>query len=815
MRIILKHTLKNIFRNPFRLMLMVFCLFCCAFVALLSLDMSGAIDSMLRSFLGNNAGNMDVACAGTGLTDELLCDPNLPENNHVIFYEYDNNFYTDLKDQYTYVHQEKINIYAFDFDDARKLNVINFEGVIPDGQVTISKELADHHKIGKGDTIQLYDEMNEYHDFKVFDVVEYKDTSLFSGYSAIISTGSMAELTPEMEPAEAMIDVKDDKTAKELADYVKEQYPSMNVLSIFDSDEIVMVKNIITKLMYSLLVICILMAIFVAISVSERIISERMSVVGTLRSVGVSSLTTTVILLLENMFYGLLGSILGCLAYKAVRSALLSLLVSNQSEGEFGEINPLFYLVVIILSMVVECLCPLKEVIKAANTPIRDLIFANKDTEYRFSKFGTAAGLLCAAAAVVIIFVPKSFALSFIQVGLIAFSLALLYPYIQYTVGKLLARLFEKLGWPIARLAATEVYSKKSTIGSAVLISTALALVMIVNLVGTSIKDVIMSDNFSSTNCITTDGKKDLSFYKCLENIDEITDIEYIYNSQGLFTINGIENRNTQIYGVPEGGLKYFVVTSGAVPLEDDEISLGEMVAKKNNVKVGDTIEVVFNSDSYYPVKKTLKVKTICDFSSRNISGLDILVSEKVIKEISDDKPDVINIQATDPDKVDEFIENNLGDIIVTSYTLKENHEEAGKAAAGLDGAIKGVMIYGTLIAFIGAVSSLLIGFEGRKRECAVLCSTSMPRKRLNRMLFLESFFSSGIAVLVAIPAGILMMIPVKVAFSFMSMQLRVLTGFSSFVWIILIMWVVFTLTSIFPIRALKKMKLAEQLKYE
>ena len=90
-----------------------------------------------------------------------------------------------------------------------------------------------------------------------------------------------------------------------------------------------------------------------------------------------------------------------------------------------------------------------------------------------------------------------------------------------------------------------------------------------------------------------------------------------------------------------------------------------------------------------------------------------------------------------------------------------------------------------------------------------------MPRKRLNRMLFLESFFSSGIAVLVAIPAGILMMIPVKVAFSFMSMQLRVLTGFSSFVWIILIMWVVFTLTSIFPIRALKKMKLAEQLKYE
>lgn len=816
MRIILKHTLKNIFRKPFRLMLMVFCLFCCAFVALMSLDMSGAIDSMLREFLGSNAGNMDVLVAGSNISDELLNDEHFPANKHMAFYEFDNSFYIDLKDQYTYVKKKNISIMAFDSDLGREMNVVRFDGDIPDGEVVISKELADYYEVKEGDTIALYDEMNNYHDFKIYQVIDYADSSLFAGYSAILNLNTMPELTPDMKIEEAIFDVEDDARSKEIVDYCKENYPNLTVISIFDSDSIVRVKDIITKLMFAMLAVCILMVIFVAISVSERIISERMSVVGTLRSVGVSSLTTTVILLLENIFYAVVGSVLGCLAYRAVRSALLKVLLSDQSDGKFGDISPSLYALVIVLSILVLCLCPLKEVIKAANTPIRDLIFSNKDTEYRFSKFGTAMGILCAIAAGVITFLPKAFYLSFAQVGLIVFALALLFPYIQYAVGKVLSKLFEKLGFPIARLAATEVYTKKSTVGSSVLIATALALVLVVNLVGTALKGVVISDNFSSTNYVTTMGNKEESFYRCIENVEGVTDVEYIYfGNDSMFKINGKENKSTRVIGVPEGGLKYYVISSGAVPLEENEISLGEQVAKDNGIKVGDTIEIEFNSESYYPITKTFTVKTLCDFSSRDISGLDILVNEKIVKEISDEYPDSINIVADDPKMVDEFIEDNLGDIIDKCYTLDEYHEEAKKAAFGFDGVIRGIMIFGMVIAFIGSVSSLLIGFEGRKRECAVLCSTSMPRKRLNRMLFLESFFSSGIAVLTAIPAGILMMFPVKVAFTFMSMQLKILTGFSSFVYIILIMWAVFTLTSLFPIRALKKMKLAEQLKYE
>ena len=48
----------------------------------------------------------------------------------------------------------------------------------------------------------------------------------------------------------------------------------------------------------------------------------------------------------------------------------------------------------------------------------------------------------------------------------------------------------------------------------------------------------------------------------------------------------------------------------------------------------------------YYPITKTFTVKTLCDFSSRDISGLDILVNEKIVKEISDEYPDSINIKS-------------------------------------------------------------------------------------------------------------------------------------------------------------------------
>lgn len=812
MRIIFKHTLKNIFKKPFRMLLMVFCLFSCAFVALLSLDMSGALDSMIGGFMGSFLGKAEMDINGTDIEETIFNDEKIMSENTLKLYSTENNYFDDLKDQYTFVHKETIYITGLDLDAGRDMEIVTFEKTPSADEAVVSEFLAERFGYKVGDTIKLYDELGDYHDYKIVEIPDLEKT-IFGKYGVCLNIEGYSKLVSEVRCDDIVVDVKDKDHVLDTVNYVKDNYPNATVNSVYGDVQTEFICNIITKLMFTLFAICVLMVIFVAISVSERIIAERMSVVGTLRSVGVSAGTTMVILLLENIFYGVVGSGLACLLYNAIRDPMLNVVIGESDD--FGSMNGFFYLLVMIASVAVVCLCPLKEIIKAANTPIRDLIFANKDTEYKFSKSGTIAGIICAILGIVIFFVPANFYLCFVQLGLFVFALSMLYPHFQVFAGKLIYKLFDKLEKPIAKLAATELYTKKSTVACSVLITTALALVLVVNLVGTALSGVIGAVNFTSDVCIETNGDKETSFFRFVEDIEGVTDVEYIYGGSEKFEINGKVNEDTAYIGVPEGGIKYYKIVSGAVPLEYDEVSLGEQVAKLNNVKVGDTIEVKFNCEGYYPVTKQLKVMSLCDFSSRDISGLDILISEKLCKELCGDYPKCVNINCEDPDAVDEFIEDNIGGNIASCRTQEQYKEEGAKATGGFIGVIDAVMVFGVIIAFIGATSSLLIGFDGRKRECAVLCSTSMPRKKMNRMLFLESFFSSGLAALMAIPAGILMMEPVKTAFTFMSMHLKIISGMSSFVYLMFIFWFVFTLTSLFPMRALKKMKLAEQLKYE
>ena len=58
----------------------------------------------------------------------------------------------------------------------------------------------------------------------------------------------------------------------------------------------------------------------------------------------------------------------------------------------------------------------------------------------------------------------------------------------------------------------------------------------------------------------------------------------------------------------------------------------------------------------------------------------------------------------------------------------------------------------GVLLTFVAVVSNQIIGFSGRRRECAVLVSTAMSRGKLKKAFFSESLISSIVALIVAVP---------------------------------------------------------------
>lgn len=127
-----------------------------------------------------------------------------------------------------------------------------------------------------------------------------------------------------------------------------------------------------------------------------------------------------------------------------------------------------------------------------------------------------------------------------------------------------------------------------------------------------------------------------------------------------------------------------------------------------------------------------------------------------------------------------------------------------------------GIIVISVGITLIGMASNQLIGFEGRKKECAVMLSTAMGKGTLSGILFREMLISSLTASALGTAVGVLMVFILDNATSAseemkMAIEIDPIMTIAFFVFLV----AAFVATVLFPIKNLRKMKIAEQIKYE
>jgi len=821
MKIALKHALKNVYKKPLRTLLVVFCVMVCTFSALLSFDMSGALKGMFRNLFGQYLGSMDVLVSGTDFDDFLMTDPEIPEGTRIAIYVTSNSFIHDLPDQYTYVEQDMITILGFDTKAAGEIGMIPIDRLLSENEAALSKDFADKYGYSEGEPIVLHDVKKKPHEYTIASVVDSHGKGVMAQNTIVLSVDGMSVLNPDMKIAQVAIDVKNDKEVSRTIEYLSEKYPNLKAQSLFNNEEMNRSIEDFARMFFVLFAVCVLMVIFVTISISERIISERMSVVGTFRSLGFSTRRTTFLLLLENAFYGLIGSVAGCLSYIFLRDNIIRSMIRVQDGGgtpmdiTLGKINPFLIAAIIASAILIECICPIKEVIKAVKTPIRDIIFSNKDTEYKTNRVTTVIGIAFAAVSLGLAFFPTEFFTGIIRFALMTISLSFLFPHFLRFASKLLRRRFDQTGKPVAKLAVTEVYTKKSTVGSSVLITTAAALSIVVYTIATSLSGMIDTRFFSSEVYVETNATQKTAYFRFIEDLPDVKGTEYLYSSTDHLTINSEPATNITVLSIDDNGYDSFTGIPDVPVLSDDEISISTSMAQKYNLRVGSPVTVTFQTESYYPIEKTFTVVHLCNTTVFDASGATLILSEKTVKNIYGDYPRMLLIRTDQPAKVDGLIEKYAKGAYAFSFTGEEFDADAKSNNAGIMSIVTLSIILGVSLTFIGSVSNLLIGFEGRKRECAILLSTSLSRKQLTRMFILESLISSGIALLAAVPMGLLMIRPISLALTAITANVEVTTGLVEYILLVVVLWLIFILTSVFPIRAAKKMKLSEQLKYE
>lgn len=824
MNIILKTTLKNTFGKPLRSILVIFSIFVCAFAALFCFDLAQTEKGLVGYLFSSMSGEADIMAYS--YTAELSALPEgFPESQTLVVRSFGNPVYVDVPDTYYLVTSDTFTIYGVDAELAASMGYI--KDVIPgDMEIVLTDRYMNDFGIEVGDTISVYDKAGDPVELTVVGMArDDVKNLLFRGYSGAVNNATADILSCGKTVGGAfMINVLDDTQIDAAEEMLKEKFKSENVQRFALTDDMEDMMNELFGLLFILFAVAFLLVIFITFSICERIVSDRMSYIGTLRSLGMSPRGTAGILLLENVMYALLGSVPGVLLYLAIRGPMMSVLfdVSTATgmviELEIPSISKALVIGTILGAIAIECLIPLKAVLKALKMSIRDIIFDNRDTEYKFNRSGIITGCIMTIVALIAALIPGGLFSAAICLIAAVMAVAFLFPVILKAVTNGVFSLSERFGKEKMSLASRESISRKSTVGSGVLCATSVTMCVLVYIIATSMNGMLVSDLYDCDVVVTVAETGMPKHFSFVEHLDGVTETEYIYQKLDYIYLEDVEYEKTaQFFGIPEGGYDMFHALYDLPDvIEDGTIYIEKNWAKNNGYSIGDPLTITFHPSGVFPVREVYTVAGFFKVENYEAMKNNFAISESDFISIYHDEPGYLMVSSDDPEKTRDEIKRYAINYCAESKTVQDIVDDFNEDNAQSERVLGVIIAVAVIMTCIGMISNQIIGFEGRKKECAVMISTSMNRKTLAGILFREMLITSFAASTFGVAVSTLLIVVLKRAFDMAEniyLIININPGVILKLWVL--MTIVFTLTVLFPIRNLKKMKLSEQLKYE
>ena len=840
MGVIFKHTLKNMFSKPFRTFMLILCILVCSFAGMMTFDMSNSVRNVLESAFLSMFGDSNVIVSSSSGLEDADFD-GLPAHDRTLFTGDMTTFNVPGNEEYAYFHEKSILIYSGDIADANAMELMAAEVDLADNEVAIPKTLAEELNLKEGDTIEFFDDEDQAHAFTVKSILSYKGM-LSEKYNAVMPLCGFAEIFGEdYKYVGAYVRVHERSEVGKFCSLMEENTQGIETEDLINGEMVQQNVNSVTSIFAILFLICLMLVIFVTISLSERIMVERMGTVGTLRSLGVSPNATALIVLFENALYGFLGGALGSSLYVLTRDPIFNNVFTLNSgsdielEMNLGNVSVIAWIGVIVGAVVIECLCPIKELLKATRTSIRDLIFDNKDTDFKYTKKTLVASILftvLGAAGLVLILTQTltGLAIVFADIVMLVIGLFLGYPFILRAASKLLEKFFTKRNCPIAAFSCVQARTKKASVGISRLFVMAVTMGLTLFIMSSSYLAFCERPE-ADADVIVTGLSEQRKAFEYFEDIDSVTEVEFLnYHWDTKFVlgeedIKAYETASSKemkelyhtamLVGTP-GAFKIFNAISGLPEtIGDDEIYMDKAIAKELGYHVGDEIPMLMAANNSDSLQKTMKLAGYCNSLQFTSGSAVYVVSLNNYNEIFKDQPQTAYIRCTDPESVVNTIKERSGCMINTVSTMDAHVEDMKAENAGMATLLYMLIGMGVLLTFIAVVSNQIIGFSGRRRECAVLVSTAMSRGKLKKAFLSENMLSCMVAMAIAVPfAGI-----ITVLFHEALVMIQMNFGMSVDIGTTAIflggLFLIFVITALMPVKHIRKMKIAEQLKYE
>ena len=485
MSILSRLTLRNIFGKSFRSFAIVIALTASAFAMLFCAAGRKAPEQELRMLILNIYGGSELEVIDT--KGNLCVSPSdFPEGTRLLCFASASCTAITPNGEYA--------VKTVSFDTAKAMEMHLTEGDYGQTEgVIISEEFAQKSGLSVGDSMTLTRDSTSL-TLKVTKISSDKylrrnKMTVFTGLETIraLRGGTGSGYIYAYADVPDNLDVN--KLSVELTEHFSEQnYAVMPNLT----DSMLEDLNNQTMVFYLIFAVILLMTLFLTFSMSRHIANERLSVIGTLRSLGGSIAKTSRILLIESTVYGLIGGVIGSVLFMFFGKLAVSALFGF--NGTNWNAPLLLYISAILMTVLIQLICQSGALIKAVRTPVRDIIFSSRDTAYILHIPRTVIGAALLAAGITAGLLTEDILISIAAVTLICVGAVMLLPLILRLLSAAFGRLFGALHLPCAKLTAKEVSHKKSTVAGTQLTFAALTITTAIFIVSSSIERIYKAD---------------------------------------------------------------------------------------------------------------------------------------------------------------------------------------------------------------------------------------------------------------------------------------------------------------------------------
>lgn len=582
------------------------------------------------------------------------------------------------------------------------------------------------------------------------------------------------------------------------------------------------------------IVIIVMISAYIISSLTKLITVERIPVVGTFRSIGATKNMINRILILEFLFYGIIGATLGI-----IFGVILLPFVANffNEYKEFGVETKVsyivFYMVIAFLfGMMFPPLISFFQIIKVNKRPLKEIILNTPHTAQTRSILSTVIGVLLIFATFTLYYLNQAdnLVLSFLSVLFLFIAIVLLMPTLLNLISKLFSAIFAQSSKGEVLLGIKNIGNNKIAANNSNMIIVVFILLMMMGMITTGLDQYLNQSLKKDYDVVISEFQDNEINYEEISDINGVSDMYTQYISIAQSNINGQVDEfvvlgvdNIDAFDSFYSGITFIDDAKGQLNSIPNGVILDEYQKERYELKVGDTIKLqpldsqlqpLHGENSYIDVV----VAGFMESSGFSQNRSTVIVNLSYFNNYFEGTFNQLNLKIDEDVSVKEVknnISNKYANLQMTVMTFDELLDSQLNTINILLSGITFIILLGLLLGLLGISNNLKVSFIQRKKEYAVLYSVCMSRGQLIKVLFIELLMTFFSIVVIGLLGSLAMnMVMTKLLYA---IGLRIDFQFNIELFVILcgVILLLLLLSTIPIIRKIYRMDIVQSLRFE